>query len=118
MAAAKKRKSTAAAKPEAGAADREPESTPAAADDGADSSGAAGAHDDGRGAATAAMVPATTTLTQAIRQVAPVARDSYARGRDQSQQMVTDFEAAIRQRPILSLFKAVGIGFVIGLIWR
>ena len=108
MAAGKKRKSTAAAKPEVHPADSEREA--AGPDNGAELPS-------GGGAATAAIVPATT-LTQAIRQVPPLARDSYARGRDQSHQLVTDFEAAIRERPVLSLLKAAGIGFVIGLIWR
>jgi hypothetical protein len=71
-----------------------------------------------RGNVTAAAVVPAPTLSQAIRQVRPLARDAYARGHGQSQQLVHDFEAAIRQRPLASLLKAVGLGFLIGLIWR
>lgn len=61
---------------------------------------------------------ATTTLSHAIQQVRPMARDAFEESRGQSQQMVQDFEGAIREQPIRSLLMAAGVGFVIGLIWK
>jgi ElaB/YqjD/DUF883 family membrane-anchored ribosome-binding protein len=72
----------------------------------------------GDSAAVAQLPATTTTLSQAIRQVRPMAREAFEESRHQSQQRVQDFESSIRAQPIRSLLMAVGVGFLIGLIWR
>ena len=106
----------AAAKKRGGSGNGSRRSAKASVEDSAPTAGAGNGSSQAQEGALA-TAPATT-LSQAIQQVRPMARQAFEESRDQSQQMVQDFEGAIRERPIRSLLTAVGIGFLIGLIWR
>jgi len=47
-----------------------------------------------------------------------VARDSFEHGRERARRWESGFEAAIRSRPLASLFIAAAVGVACGLLWH
>jgi len=57
-------------------------------------------------------------VEEKCEQAGRVARDSFEHGRERARRWESGFEAAIRSRPLASLFIAAAVGVACGLLWH